>query len=204
MEWNFRSSSGYELAGNEIFLRHGSSGDWGGFCWSAVWVEWSAMKGMFITWESILGNPRYFSYFPCDSLSIMNEVEVVRIVGSSSAKKNENLLASVKSMLDDSLNELKRSQGDTADSHLKGSLTSRITSKIKVTKVDADLTLSPWRHWRGEKGKLLLKRQKHILLAEKSNFGWSLIWEYKRKDLADHSDDETKIYQSISQSAYPS
>ena len=154
--------------------------------------------------ESILGNPRYFSYFPCDSLSIMNEAEVVRIVGSSSAKKNENLLASVKSMLEDSLNELKRSQGDTADSHLKGSLTSRITSKIKVTKVDADLTLSPWRHWRGGKGKLLLKRQKHILLAEKSNFGWSLIWEYKRRDLADLSDDETKIYQSISQSAYPS
>ena len=76
------------------------------------------------------------------SLSIMNEAEVVRIVGSSSEKKNENLLASVKSMLDDSLNELKRSQGDTADSHLKGSLTSRITSKIKVTKVEADLTLS--------------------------------------------------------------
>ena len=141
MEWNFRRSSGYELAGNEIFLRHGSSGDWGGFCWSAVWVEWSAMKGMFITWESILGNRRYFSYFPCDSLSIMNEAEVVWIVGSSSAKKNENLLASVKSMLDDSLNELKRSQGDTADSHLKGSLTSRITSKIKVTKVEADLTI---------------------------------------------------------------
>ena len=70
----------------------------------------------------------------------MNEAEVVRIVGSSSAKKNENLLASVKSMLDDSLNELKRSQGDTADSHLKESLTSRIASKIKVTKIKADLT----------------------------------------------------------------
>ena len=98
------------------------------------------MKGMLITWESILGNPRYFSYLPCDSLSIMNEAEVVRIVGSSSAKKNENLLASVKSMLDDSLNELKRSQGDTADSHLKESLTSRIASKIKVRKVKADLT----------------------------------------------------------------
>ena len=52
----------------------------------------------------------------------MNEAEVVKIVGSSSAKKNENFLASVKSMLDDSLNELKRSQGDTADSHPKESL----------------------------------------------------------------------------------
>ena len=28
--WNFRRLSGYKLAGNEIFLRHGSSGDWGG------------------------------------------------------------------------------------------------------------------------------------------------------------------------------
>ena len=54
------------------------------------------MKGMLITSESILGNPRYFSYFPYDSLSIMNEAEVVRIVGSSSGKKNENLLASLK------------------------------------------------------------------------------------------------------------
>ena len=98
------------------------------------------MKGMLITHESILGSPRYFSYFPCDSLSAMNKPEVVRIVGSSSTKENENLLASVKSMLDDSLNELKRSQGDTSDSHPKESLTSRITSKIKVTKIKADLT----------------------------------------------------------------
>ena len=95
---------------------------------------------MLITWESILGSPRYFPYFPWDSLSIMNEAEVVRIVESSSAKKNENLLASVKTMLDDSLNKLKRSQGDTADSHLKESLTSHIASKIKVTKINADLT----------------------------------------------------------------
>ena len=27
--WNFQRLSGYELAGNEIFLRHGNSGDWG-------------------------------------------------------------------------------------------------------------------------------------------------------------------------------
>ena len=52
-KWNFRRLSGYELAGSKIFLRHGSSGDWGSL--SAAWVEWSAIKGMFITWESILG-----------------------------------------------------------------------------------------------------------------------------------------------------
>ena len=50
--FNFRRLSGYKLAGNEISLQHGNSGDWGGFSCSAVWVEWSAMKGMLITWES--------------------------------------------------------------------------------------------------------------------------------------------------------
>ena len=45
-----------------------------------------------------------------------------------------------------------------------------------------------------EKGeKLLTERQKHILLADKSDFGWSLIREYKRNDLAEDSDDEKEI-----------
>ena len=29
-KWNFRRLNGYELAGNEIFLRYGSSKDWDG------------------------------------------------------------------------------------------------------------------------------------------------------------------------------
>ena len=49
----------------------------------------------------------------------MEEADVVRIVESSIAKKNENLLASLKSMLESSLTDLKRSHADTADSHLK-------------------------------------------------------------------------------------
>ena len=40
----FRRLSGYKLAGNKIFLRHVSSGDWGGFSRSAAWVEWSVFK----------------------------------------------------------------------------------------------------------------------------------------------------------------
>ena len=39
----------------------------------------------------------------------------------------------------------------------------------------------------------MTERQKHILLADKSDFGWSLIREYKRNDLAEDSDDEKKI-----------
>ena len=42
----------------------------------------------------------------------MEEADVVRIVESSIAKKNESLLASMKSMLESSLTDLKRSQRD--------------------------------------------------------------------------------------------
>ena len=62
----------------------------------------------------------FYLCLPCDlfSILIMDEAEVVRIVESTVTKKNENLLAS-KSLLDDSLNKLKRLHVDTADSHLK-------------------------------------------------------------------------------------
>ena len=49
----------------------------------------------------------------------MQEADVVKIVESSIAKKNEGLLASMKSILDKSLADLKRSHADTADTHLK-------------------------------------------------------------------------------------
>ena len=46
----------------------------------------------------------------------MEEADVVRIVESSIATKNESLLASMKSMLESSLTDLKRSHAETADS----------------------------------------------------------------------------------------
>ena len=176
---------------------------------------------MFITWERILGRhlvlPMFFFYLclPCDLFSIMDEAEVVRILESTVSKQNENLLASTKSLLDDSLNELKRSHAVTADSHLKEIKKLKFDEphrfrkrgnedqyrfNLKVSdaieeakdacfarqfdKVQASL----------EKGeKLLIERQKHILLADKSDFGQSLIREYKRNDLAEDSDDERKI-----------
>ena len=48
----------------------------------------------------------------------MEEADVVRIVESSIAKKNDSVLASMKSMLESSLTDLKRSHAETADSHL--------------------------------------------------------------------------------------
>ena len=85
------------------------------------------------------------------------------------------------------------------------SLMSRIDSRRKETRTNIGSILKlatqlkkPRKpdkvHASLEKGeKLLSERQKHILLADKSDFGWSLIREYKRNDLAEDSDDEKKI-----------
>ncbi|XP_068690105.1 uncharacterized protein [Montipora capricornis] len=45
-----------------------------------------------------------------------------------------------------------------------------------------------------QKVKLLVERQKHILLADKSEYGWSTVEEYKQHDLAADSEDEKRIY----------
>ncbi len=48
-----------------------------------------------------------------------------------------------------------------------------------------------------QKGKLLLnERQKHILLADKPEFGWATVNEYKKHELADNSEDEKRIIKS--------
>ena len=145
----------------------------------------------------------------------MEEADVLRIVECSIAKKNEDLLASMKSLLDRSLTDLKRSHEDTAYSHLqeikklkfeeqhqfkkKGNedqfrFNLKVADAIDEAKEACSSQHLDKVHASLEKGeKLLLERQKHILLADKSDFGWSLIREYKRNDLAEDSDDEKKI-----------
>ena len=145
----------------------------------------------------------------------MQEADVVRIVESSTAQTNQSLLASMKSMLDNSLADLKRSHADTADSHLKEirklkfdvphsfkkkgnedqyKFNLMVGDAIEEAKEACSSKQLDKIHASLEKGeKLLSERQKHILLADKSDFGWSLIQEYKRNDLAEDSDDERKI-----------
>ncbi|XP_068760078.1 uncharacterized protein [Montipora capricornis] len=57
--------------------------------------------------------------------------------------------------------------------------------KSNLEKVKSDLE---------EGEKLLVERQKHILLADKSEYGWSTVEEYKQHDLADDSEDEKRIH----------
>ena len=48
---------------------------------------------------------------------------------------------------------------------------------------------------------LLQERQKLILLADKSQYGWKTVLEYKHDDLADDEEDEKKIYKAESRAA---
>ena len=59
------------------------------------------------------------------------------------------------------------------------------TQKPQLEKVKSDLE---------EDEKLLSERQKHIPLADKLEFGWCTVDEYKQNDLVDDSDDEKRIY----------
>ena len=50
-----------------------------------------------------------------------------------------------------------------------------------------------------EKGeKLISERQKHILLANKSDNRWAMVTEYKMQSLADDSDDKRRIFKAKS------
>ena len=130
----------------------------------------------------------------------------------------------MKSLLDDSLNELKRSHADTADFQLKEikklkfdephrfkkrSNKDQYRFNLKVSDAIEEATDACSArqfdkvHSSIEKGeKLLIERQKHILLADKADFGWSLIREYKRNDLAEDSDDEKKIIRAKAMGTY--
>ena len=125
---------------------------------------------------------------------------------------NDQLMSSFKDLLRDSIQQIKRANDTKAEEQLtkikklkynephkfkkrtkedqykfKLKMAETIDSaksaaeKSQLEKVNSDL----------EDGKKLLsERQKHILLADKSEFGWSTVDEYKQHDLGDDSNDE--------------
>ena len=129
---------------------------------------------------------------------------------------NDQLMASFKELLKDTAGQIKRSNDSSAEDQMKEikklkfqephkfkrkanedqykfnlKLTETFdsaksaTEKSNLEKVKADLE---------EGEKLLSECQKHILLADKSQYGWAMVEEYKHHDLADDSDDEKRIY----------
>lgn len=64
------------------------------------------------------------------------------------------------------------------------------TKDLKITKETLDRGMA-----------LLQERQKLILLAAKSPYGWKTVLEYKHHDLADDEEDEKKIHRAESRAA---
>ena len=149
------------------------------------------------------------------SLFAMDQSQVEQFVNAAIIKNNETLLGSMKSILDSSLSDIKRANSDTADSHLREikklkfeephrfkkkanedqfRFNSKLTDVLDEAKSLCSTQILDKVKKSLEKGEnLLAEMQKDILLADRSDYGWMVIQEYKKDDLADDSDDEKKI-----------
>ncbi|XP_068672001.1 uncharacterized protein [Montipora foliosa] len=121
---------------------------------------------------------------------------------------NQQMMDSFKALLQDTVGQIKRANEDAAD--LKHSEPHKFKRKANEDQYKFNLKLgetlanakSAAQNSQLEKvkseldegEKLLLERQKHILLADKSESGWFTVEEYKKHDLAEDSDDERRIF----------
>ena len=130
---------------------------------------------------------------------------------------NDNLLASFKGLLEQTVSQIKRSNEESAESQMKEIKRLKFNESHKFKKKanedqfkfnqklseTLDSTKSAAENLQLEKVKtsleegetLISERQKHILLADKSDYGWD---EYKKHSLADDSDDEKRIFKAES------
>ena len=129
---------------------------------------------------------------------------------------NQQMMDSFKALLQDTVGQIKRANEDAADLQMreikklkrsephKFKLKAnedqyRFNLKLGETLVNAksaaqNSQLEKVKSELDEGEKLLLERQKHILLADKSESDWFTVEEYKKHDLAEDSDDERRIF----------
>ena len=133
---------------------------------------------------------------------------------------NDNLLASFNGLLEQTVSRIKRSNEDSAESQMKEIKRLKFNESHKFKKKanedqfkfnqklseTLDSAKSAAENLQLEKVKtsleegetLISERQKHILLADKSDYGWATVDEYKKHSLADDSDDEKRIFKAKS------
>ena len=124
----------------------------------------------------------------------MERSEVLNIVDTAIARNNDSLVDSMKRILNESLSDIKRANSESADSHLReikklkfeeprrfkkkaNEDQYRFNSKLSDVLTEAKSSCSSQQLDKVkeslDKGEsLLAERQKHILLADKSDFGW--------------------------------
>jgi hypothetical protein len=133
-------------------------------------------------------------------------------------KNNHTLLESIKSLLDSSVQQLKSSSTQNAENQMKEITRLKYSEphrfkkkanedqhKFNIKVIDSLAEVSEALEKREitkaqdhlQKGEHMLnERQKHILLADKSEFGWATVHKYKKHELAEDSEDEKRILKS--------
>ena len=125
--------------------------------------------------------------------------EVVELIKTS----NDKLLDSCKGLLERTVSQIKRSNEESAENQTKEKLSStnltnsrkrqtrtilKFNQKLSETLDSAKSAVENWhlekvKNDLGEGEKLISERQKHILLADKSDYGWATVVEYKKHSL---------------------
>ena len=133
---------------------------------------------------------------------------------------NDKLLASFNGLLEQTVSQIKRSNEDSAESQMKEIKRLKFNESHKFKKKanedqfkfnqklseTLDSAKSAAENSQLEKVKtsleegetLISERQKHILLTDKSDYGWATVDEYKKHSLVDDSDDEKRIFKAKS------
>ncbi|CAH3184254.1 unnamed protein product [Porites lobata] len=96
-------------------------------------------------------------------------------IARSMAENNRSLMSEISTLITSSVESIKRSNSEAAKSYLESNA---------VDKAKESLT---------EGTSLLTERQKLILLADKSEFGWKTVQEYTQHELAEDDQDGKKI-----------
>ena len=149
----------------------------------------------------------------------MDEAGVRRVV----AENNRALLVEIKDLVNSSISDLKRSNKSIAsqqmseikrqkrdsvfqfnkksnEEHYKANKAIKDAvedAQIALQRIDVEKTKQAV-----DKGmELLQERQKLILLAHNSQYGWKTVLEYKHHYLTDDEEDEKKIYRAESRAA---
>ena len=149
----------------------------------------------------------------------MDEAGVRKVV----AENNKDLLVQIKDLVNSSISDLKRSNESIASQQmseikmLKRDSVPQFNKKsneeqykpnkaIKDAVEDAQIApktndVANTKQALDKGMDLLQERQKLILLADKSQYVWKTVLEYKHHDLADDEEDEKKIYRAKKQSS---
>ena len=148
----------------------------------------------------------------------LREADIQLLVDSSLVKNNAALLACMKSAIEESVNSLKRANSESSKCQLreikklkcdephcfrKKANEDQFKFNLKLQDIveDAQSSLEKQKLDKVkdslEQGETLSKeRQKHILLADKSPYGFQTVKEYKKNELVGNSDDEKKIFKA--------